>query len=276
MCNTLKGYRNEVVLPYIFFPRSGCWSYAGRVESEDKVPGQQILHADEGCEHEQSRPDRDKYVTVMERNIMDDQEVQLEPKSKEDVDSMGYAYDFESITHYGKYFFSRNGRKTIKPKRKYRKFAKKMGQRSYLSLIDLAQMRAMYKCNKIPSVESKKMCVSKKTKGRDYRGKLDYTEHGVMCQSWNHQYPHSHNYTCKKKREGLGRHNYCRNPFGQKERPWCFTTLTGTAPVCQTFSSIPLKASDISNYSKLPLNTRDRIMPMLGQKCDDHFPANAR
>lgn len=237
-------YHDEPV-PHIFFTRGlkegECWSYVGRVESEDKVPGQQILHVGKGCEdsilhkithavgfwHEQSRPDRDKYVRVMEGNIMDKYKGQFNKSSDEDVDSMGYAYDFQSITHYGKYFFSKNGKKTIKAKRKYSKFANKMGQRSYLSLLDHAQMRAMYKCNKIPSLESKKLCVSKKTKGRDYRGKLDYTENGVMCQAWNHQYPHSHNYTWRNKSEGLGKHNYCRNPFGRKERPWCFTPLTG-------------------------------------------------
>lgn len=43
-------------VPHIFFTRNHtndteCWSYIGRVEIADKVPGQQILNAGDGCEH---------------------------------------------------------------------------------------------------------------------------------------------------------------------------------------------------------------------------------
>lgn len=72
------------------------------------------------------------------------------------------------------------------------------------------------------------ICISSTTgDGREYRGQLNYTETGVMCQPWNERWPHDPE---EKKlrnptREGLGKHNYCRNPRGKRARPWCYTTL---------------------------------------------------
>jgi len=141
------------------------------------------------------------------------------------VDSMGYAYDFWSIMHYGSHFFSRNDRPTIKVVKKYRSLNPNLGQRESLSYLDIAQVRAMYKCNKLPSIQSETTCAKRSTKGRDYRGVLDYTQSGVMCQPWNRHYPHKHDYDVRNEADDL-KYNYCRNPGGEKERPWCFTTLS--------------------------------------------------
>ena len=138
---------------------------------------------------------------------------------------MGYAYDFWSIMHYGPDFFSKNNKPTIKVQKKYRYLKPDIGQREKLSFLDVAQVRAMYKCNVVPSRESNRTCLKKNNKGQEYRGRLDYTRTGVMCQPWNQQYPHKHDYKLHNNNDGLGKHNYCRNPRGEKERPWCYTTL---------------------------------------------------
>lgn len=142
------------------------------------------------------------------------------------MDSRGYAYDFWSIMHYGPKQFSKNNKTTIDVLEKYRYLNPRIGQRKGWSYLDLAQIRSKYLCNKVPSLESKKGCVSNATKGRDYRGMLQYTENGVMCQPWNRNYPHFHTFNIHSKCDGLGKHNYCRNPTGKRKRPWCFTTLT--------------------------------------------------
>lgn len=69
---------------------------------------------------------------------------------------MGYAYDFNSIMHYGPRFYSKNNRPTIKVKRLFRRIGATIGQRRGLSWIDIAQVHAMYNCNVIPSPESGK------------------------------------------------------------------------------------------------------------------------
>ncbi|XP_068728171.1 inactive tyrosine-protein kinase transmembrane receptor ROR1-like isoform X3 [Montipora capricornis] len=60
--------------------------------------------------------------------------------------------------------------------------------------------------------------------GQDFRGNVSVTEKGYVCQAWNSTKPHFHIISPKDHPEIGGGHNFCRNPGGQKKRPWCFTT----------------------------------------------------
>ena len=69
------------------------------------------------------------------------------------MDSMGYAYDYESVMHYGSKFFTKNDKDTIRI-RKPALGHVRIGQRKRLSDIDVAQINAMYNCNKIATPNS--------------------------------------------------------------------------------------------------------------------------
>lgn len=67
-----------------------------------------------------------------------------------------------------------------------------------------------------------------KDKGEDFRANVSVTEKGLNCQHWNVTKPHHHLLSPKEYPELEGGHNFCRNPGGKREKPWCFTTDADT------------------------------------------------
>ena len=61
----------------------------------------------------------------------------------------------------------------------------------------------------------------------DYRGNINKTVEGVVCQAWDSQSPQRHTRTPAnypdKGLEGEG-NNYCRNPDNEPNGGWCYTT----------------------------------------------------
>lgn len=61
-------------------------------------------------------------------------------------------------------------------------------------------------------------------KGAHYRGTLSVTESGEVCQPWSFSLPHKPAPYLKDLAGDSGlNENYCRNPGGVAERPWCYT-----------------------------------------------------
>jgi astacin len=129
------------------FKGDGCWSYVGM------RGGQQDLSLADGCGfgatvhefghawglwHEQSREDRDSFVTIMWQNIQAGKEHNFNQHIS-DGDDVG-AYDYGSIMHYGMYAFSKNGQPTIVPKQA----GVTIGQRNGLSAGDIAAVHHIY------------------------------------------------------------------------------------------------------------------------------------
>lgn len=109
-------HRNYIV----FTERScGCCSFVGK-----RGNGAQAISIGKHCDkfgivvhelghvvgfwHEHTRPDRDQHVQIIAKNIMAGQEYNFNKLTKDEVNSLGLAYDYDSILHYATNTFARD------------------------------------------------------------------------------------------------------------------------------------------------------------------------
>lgn len=109
-------HRNYIV----FTERScGCCSFVGK-----RGNGAQAISIGKHCDkfgivvhelghvvgfwHEHTRPDRDQHVQIIGKNIMAGQEYNFNKLTKDEVNSLGLAYDYDSILHYATNTFARD------------------------------------------------------------------------------------------------------------------------------------------------------------------------
>ncbi|KAM9384052.1 meprin A subunit beta-like isoform 3-T3 [Pholidichthys leucotaenia] len=114
---------------------SGC-DYLGTVEHE-------FLHA-LGFWHEQSRADRDDYVSIMWDQIESDKKNNFELHDDSESSALGVPYDYGSVMHYPKTAFSIGSEPTIITK--VPQFQDVIGQRTGFSMGDLTKLNRLYSC----------------------------------------------------------------------------------------------------------------------------------
>ncbi|XP_072536824.1 meprin A subunit beta-like [Salminus brasiliensis] len=135
--------------------QSGCWSYIG------KIGGKQQLSIGEGCGyiaiveheflhslgffHEQSRYDRDDYVTIVTENIIAEMMNNFFQVPAQESTTQGTPYDYRSVMHYRQDAFSNGNGNTIITKDP--QFQGVIGQRYDLSPTDAFELNRLYKCN---------------------------------------------------------------------------------------------------------------------------------
>ena len=93
-----------------------------------------------GFWHEQSRPDRDKYVNIHRENIIPGYESNFNKET--DVDSLGVPYDFGSIMHYSADAIARPNTLTISTKEDSENIP--FGLAPELSPLDIKQTNLLY------------------------------------------------------------------------------------------------------------------------------------
>ena len=129
-----------------FFAGDGCWSSVGMQGGRQRISlaagcgfgatVHEILHA-LGHWHEQSREDRNSFVTIHWENIEAGKEHNFDQHIA-DGDDIGL-YDYGSLMHYGRFAFTSNGLPTIEPLG-----SQAIGQRAGMSLGDIAAVRLLY------------------------------------------------------------------------------------------------------------------------------------
>lgn len=130
----------------VFQHGGGCASFVGMIGGAQPVylaPAcsvgntiHEIGHA-VGLWHEQSRNDRDQYVVIHYENIARGYEFNFDKAGSAGQDSG--LYDYDSIMHYPRWAFSRNGQDTITPLQD-----RPIGQRDTLSPGDIAAIERLY------------------------------------------------------------------------------------------------------------------------------------
>lgn len=125
---------------------SGCWSYLGRQGGPQDIDvstcgggniAHELMHA-AGFYHEQSRGDRDDYITILWDEIAPEMRSNFDKRDARGQD-IG-PYDYDSIMHYPTHAGSRSGNPTIVP----RVANARIGQRDGLSSLDRAAIDVLY------------------------------------------------------------------------------------------------------------------------------------
>ncbi|KAK9753167.1 Astacin (Peptidase family M12A) [Popillia japonica] len=137
--------------------KTGCWSSVGRLGGEQDLnlqspgclstlgtPVHELMHA-LGFHHEQTRSERDEYVTILWENISSGHEGNFVKSENGTTTGFGVEYDYGSVMHYSKYAFSKNKKPTIEPT----KPDAKIGQREGFSKGDIIKLNEMYNCSSI-------------------------------------------------------------------------------------------------------------------------------
>jgi len=132
---------------------TGCFSSVGKVGGRQTLNLEprcvdrhgtiihEMLHAI-GFYHEQSRPDRDEYVTVVWDKIEVGKEGNFRKYTEEQVTTFGAPYDYGSVLHYSSSGFSIDGSPTLVPVIP----GVEIGQRLQISQVDAGKVRLMYNC----------------------------------------------------------------------------------------------------------------------------------
>ena len=108
----------------------------------DKIVLHELGHAI-GFFHEHTRPDRDEFIDIIYDNIRDGAESNFYKNQPGRTNTLGLGYDLQSVMHYSRNTFSKNGSDTIRAKDPS---VTSFGNSQQLSPLDIAKTKALYNC----------------------------------------------------------------------------------------------------------------------------------
>ncbi|XP_067339878.1 muscle, skeletal receptor tyrosine-protein kinase [Channa argus] len=116
-------------------------------------------------------------------------------------------------------------------------------------------------CTHVPFVDIKKDQVTTtcyNDRGRFYQGSVNVTRSGLPCQPWSEQVPHQHRLSVDVIPELKNSENYCRNPGGISDKPWCYTSNPNirweycSMPRCGEAETVPVIMPESSSPHQTP------------------------
>jgi len=161
IASCIKFVQMNFEINYLHITKSGgCWSSVGFQRI-----GEQVLSLDTGCMftiviqhqlmhalgfyHEQSRCDRDHYVTILVDNIRPGAERHFNKYKCNEVTAFGADYDYDSAMHFGNYAYTdlRLFQPTIQAKYDPSRTLGPKYASSNLTETDLYKLNQMYECS---------------------------------------------------------------------------------------------------------------------------------
>ncbi|KAK3521965.1 hypothetical protein QTP70_020451 [Hemibagrus guttatus] len=95
-------------------------------------------------------------------------------------------------------------------------------------------------------------------RGRFYQGNHNVTASGIPCQRWDQQDPHPHRLSVDVIPELKNAENFCRNPGGESDQPWCYST---NPSIRWEYCLVP-KCEEVTNVRMLPAPKVSTSNPM--------------
>ncbi|XP_022251606.1 zinc metalloproteinase nas-13-like [Limulus polyphemus] len=143
----------------------------------------ELMHA-VGFWHEQSRADRDEYVTILWNNIQEGMAYNFAKYTLQKIQHLGEPYDYASVMHYGEYAFSKSrSQPTIKPLRP----GVQIGQRNGFSNTDIRKINKLYKCGVTEVTTTTKMFSTTVAPVLRYLSVVGCADKNQNCEFWARQ-----------------------------------------------------------------------------------------
>ncbi|KAI5100042.1 muscle, skeletal receptor tyrosine-protein kinase isoform 1 precursor [Silurus meridionalis] len=146
-----------------------------------------------------------------------------------------------------------------------------MEERNHRAFISPSLSLTLPDCETLPSQQSDPasctavpfVATCYEDSGRFYQGSHSVTASGIPCQRWDQQDPHPHRLSVDVIPELKNAENFCRNPGGESDRPWCYSTNPSIrweyclVPKCvEVVTSVKvLPAPNLASPNPIPVST---------------------